>query len=61
MGASHLFDTLGLKLHGVIKIAELLDEMVKTFPAASTKLALEVFGAWPDDGKPKEAELTRAA
>jgi hypothetical protein len=59
-GISHLFDTLGLKRHGVIKIAELLDAMVKRFPAASTKLALEVFGAWPES-KPKEVEMVRAA
>jgi hypothetical protein len=59
-GISHLFESLGLKTQGVVRIAAILDAMVKTFPAASTKLALEVFGAWPED-KPREVKMSDAA
>jgi hypothetical protein len=58
---SQLFKILRLKPYGVIKLAELLDAMVERFPGTSARLALEVFGAWPDDTKPKEVEFPRAA
>jgi hypothetical protein len=56
-----LFKVLGLKPCGVIKLADLLDAMVGRFPAASTRLALEVLGEWPDETKSREVEFTRAA
>lgn len=46
-GIRHLFASLGIKLHGAMRIAELLDTIVKNYPDKTVKYATDLFLSEP--------------
>jgi hypothetical protein len=55
-GTSHLLHSCGMDPTGSVQIAKFLNRIAQFYPSAATKLAVDVFGAWPET-KPEEVAV----